>query len=105
MCDGIGANGILRCYAYSNKARMPFFNKNVFPAEKVNSKDYVEKPANNSVCHIFEKCLKLKSLMLTESGKNEAKKRHDFTVKFLYQLFSEEDAHEWIKYLDNYLKN
>lgn len=49
--------------------------------------------------------LKLKDLMLTEAGKKEAKSRHQIIVDFLYQLFSEENALDWIEYLDNYLKN
>lgn len=43
--------------------------------------------------------------MLTESGRNETEKRHDFAVKFLYQLFTEENAHKWTKRLGDYLKN
>ena len=53
---------------------------------------------------MFEKVLKLKDLMLTNSGKEEAKKRYQIVVDFLYNLFSEENAPEWTEYLDEFLK-
>lgn len=104
MCDILGANGILRVYTYSLKNGKPFFNKDLFPIEDMTPEKYTRRCADSSVCHIFEKILKLKSLMLTKSGKEEAIDRHKFTVNFLYQLFKEDNAPEWIKYLDNYLK-
>lgn len=104
MCDILGANGILRVYTYSLKNGKPFFNKDLFPIEDMTPEKYTRRCADSSVCHIFEKILKLKSLMLTKSGKEEAIGRHKFTVNFLYQLFKEDNAPEWIKYLDNYLK-
>lgn len=55
--------------------------------------------ANSGVCYIFEKILKLKDLMLTKSGKEEARERHKIMVDFLYHLFKEENAPEWTTYL------
>ena len=40
--------------------------------------------------------------MLTDSGKEESKNRHQIVVDFLYHLFNEENAPEWIEYLNNY---
>lgn len=104
MCDALGANGILRVYTYSMKNGRPFFNRNIFPIENINAEKYTQRCADSSVCHIFEKILKLKDLMITESGKEEAKDRHDIIVEFLYHLFEEEDVPEWTNYLTNYLK-
>lgn len=104
MCDGLGVNGILRTYTYSMKNGKPFFDKNIFPTEDMTAEKYTRKCADSSVCHMFEKVLKLKDLMLTESGKQEAKSRHQIVVDFLYHLFQEENAPEWTNYLDNYLK-
>lgn len=42
--------------------------------------------------------------MQTESGKAEAKTRHDIMVEFLKHLFAEENVPEWNNYLDEYLK-
>ena len=53
---------------------------------------------------MFEKSLKLKKLMLTESGKHEAQKRHQIIVDILYNLFAEENCPKWQVYLDNFLK-
>lgn len=104
MCDALGANGILRVYTYSTKNGKPFFNKNTFPTKDINAEEYTKKCADCSVCHIFEKILKLKDLMLTNSGKKEATSRHQIIVDFLYHLFDEENVPEWKEYLDNYLK-
>lgn len=104
MCDALGANGILRVYTYSLKNGKPFFDRNIFPIENINADNYIKRCADSSVCHMFEKILKLKDLMLTYSGKEEARERHNIVVEFLYHLFNEENAKEWTIYLDNYLK-
>lgn len=105
MCDALGANGILRVYTYSMKNGKPFFDKNIFPLENLSADKYTSRCADSSVCHIFEKILKLKNLMLTDAGKKEATNRHQIIVDFLYHLFSEENVPDWIEYLDNYLEN
>ena len=104
MCDALGANGILRVYTYSLKNGKPFFNKDIFPIEDISAEKYTRRCADSSVCHIFEKILKLKNLMLTESGKEEAKLRHQIIIDFLYHLFDEENVPEWTRYLNAYLK-
>lgn len=104
MCDALGANGIIRVYTYSMKNGKPFFNKNIFPIEDMTAEKYTSKCADSSVCHLFEKILKLKDLMLTESGKEEAKNRHQIIVDFLYHLFDEENVPEWTDYLKKYTK-
>lgn len=103
MCDGLGANGILRVYAYSTKHNRPFFDYDTFPNLHMSQEEYMSKPASSSVCHIFEKILKLKDMMLTVPGKEEALKRHNTVVQFLYSLFAEERAPEWSSYLTKYL--
>lgn len=104
MCDALGANGIIRVYTYSMKNGKPFFNKDIFPIEDMTAEKYTSKCADSSVCHLFEKILKLKDLMLTESGKEEAKSRHQIIVDFLYHLFDEENVPEWTEYLKKYTK-
>lgn len=99
MCDALGVNGVLRVYKYSMKNGKPFFDKNVFPIEDMTADKYTRKCADSSVCHIFEKILKLKDLMMTESGKQEAQERHQIIVDILYHLFEEENTAEWTEYL------
>lgn len=103
MCDAIGANGILRVYAYSMKEGRPFFDRGAFPVEDVSAESYTGRTADSSVDHMFEKLLRLKGLMLTGSGREEAARRDRVVVDFLYSLFEEEDAAEWKAYLDDYL--
>ncbi len=104
MCDTLGANGILRIFTYSKKNGKEFFNKNIFPIEDMTADKYTRKCADTSVCHIFEKVLKLKKFMFTKAGKEEATYREKITIDFLYHLFDEENAEEWKEYLDNFLK-
>ena len=104
MCDALGVNGVLRVYKYSMKNGKPFFDKNVFPIEDMTADKYTRKCADSSVCHIFEKILKLKDIMMTESGKQEAQERHQIIVDILYHLFEEENTPEWTEYLNEYLK-
>ena len=75
MCDALGITGVLRTYQYSLKYNKPFFDKNIFPIENITSDNYSKICSETSVCHIFEKILKLKGLMLTNSGKKEANLR------------------------------
>ena len=105
MCDAMGINGILRSHTYNMKQGKPFFNKNIYPIENISAEQYKNKTADTSVCHIFEKTLKLKDLMMTNSGKEEGIKRHKTTINFLYSLFEEENANEWIVYLNNFLNS
>lgn len=103
MCDAMGINGILRTNQYSTKNGKPFFDRNIFPIEDITDDKYKRKCSDSSVCHMFEKLLKLKGLMMTESGKEEAEERHQIMVDMLYHLFDEENAPEWKDYLDNFL--
>ena len=103
MCDCMGITGILRIYKYTLKYNKPFFDKNIFPQD-VNPDVYGNKCADTSVCHIFDKVLNLKDLMLTCEGRKEALLRYDIVIMFLYNLFREEDAPDWNNYLTNYIK-
>lgn len=103
MCDAMGVNGVIRAYTYSMKNGKPFFDKNKYPVCDIDVKEYTTRCSSSSVCHMFEKILKLKDLMLTEAGKKEALKRHEIVVDMLYHLFEEEDSIEWKEYLDKYL--
>lgn len=99
MCDALGAHGILRCYAYSMKINQPFFNSKLFPIEDISQEKYTTYDST-SVNHMFEKILKLKDLMLTNSGKEESKRRHEIVVSFLKHYFEEENENEWLELLE-----
>lgn len=103
MCDVLGANGILRVATYTAKCGKPFFDKNIWPIENMDSSKYNRVCSDSAVCHFFEKILKVKGLMLTEAGRQEATIREKITVHFLKNIFYEEQAYDWIDYLDKYL--
>lgn len=48
---------------------------------------------------MFEKLLRLKGLMYTESGKREAEIRHKVMFVFLEEFFRELGCEDWQKYL------
>lgn len=103
MCDAVGAMGIIRTHKYSITHGSDFFDKNTFPVEDMTSENYMSRTSSSSVCHFFEKSLKLKNLMLTTSGKIELEERHNFLVSFLKQTFKETNSPQWNDYLTNFL--
>lgn len=103
MCDALGAHGILRVYRFSLKHGNPFFDRNTFPREKMSAQEYSGSYAGSSVNHIFEKILNLKSYMLTVCGKEEAERRYQIIVNFLFHFFEEENANDWVKRLEKCL--
>ena len=59
--------------------------------------------SDNFVNHFFEKLLKLKNMMMTDSGKKEAQKRHQIMVDFLDNFFAEQGLDDWQRFLHDYL--
>lgn len=72
-----------------------------FPLEN-NSSEYHKKKTISTVNFILEALFKYKDLMLTDSGKTEANKRHQCMVSFLDNFFKKENALEWIDILNKY---
>ena len=107
MLDAIGANGIVRCLAYSlAKNNGQVFDKDTFPEIEITAENYIKsgRKTDKFVNHFFEKLLKLKGLMLTEEGKKEAEKRHDVMVTFLERFFEEQGLNDWNRFLNDFLK-
>ena len=82
--DALGAIGIARVFATSGSLKRPFYNIDDPFCKKRNPDDNVW-----AVDHFFKKLLTLESLMNTNSGKLEAKKRAEILKKFLKQLKDE----------------
>ncbi len=101
MCDASGITGILRAYQYSRTFDRPFFDRSLWPMEKIDLEFY-KTDQTTTVNHLFEKILRLRDLMLTDSGKQEALKRHQAVYRFLEEYFREQGADDWLKYLKNY---
>ncbi|WOO85727.1 putative protein YpgQ [Vanrija pseudolonga] len=72
--DAIGAIGVLRCAAFSGA-------KN-----RILLEDEPNTPGNSCEGHFYDKLLKIKDLMKTKAGHQEAEKRHATMVAFLGAL-------------------
>lgn len=104
--DAIGAVGICRTLIYGASKQNCFFDEKIFPIENITKEQYLANDKENtSINHFFDKLLKLKSLMKTETGKQIAEKRHDFMILFLQQFFEEQNLDNWSNYLNNYILN
>ncbi len=109
MCDAIGAGGIIRClqYAVSSKGSGVVFNQNAWPIIDITADQYNKFGTtghNDSfINHFFEKLLRLKDMMMTKPGYQEAVTRDKQMVAFLSGFFREENAPEWSGLLEKYL--
>ncbi len=72
--DSLGAIGIARTFAFGGK-----HNRNIY------------KPGSDidSISHFYDKLLRLESLMNTDEGKKEAKRRTQFMKDFLREFYNE----------------
>ena len=101
MCDAIGANGILRTYAYNVSKGGLFFDSTLTPQLLTASAAiYHDSKITHIVQHFFDKLLKITSILMTDSGKTEGQKRQAIMLDFLCELFREEGADKWQKYID-----
>ncbi len=78
--DAIGAIGIARCFAYGGKN-----DRVIYDPENIK---------DTSIWHFYEKLLKLKDLMHTQTAKEIAEKRHNFMKLFLEEFFKEWNAED-----------
>ncbi len=78
--DAIGAIGIAKCFAGGS-----LFNRCIYDPENVKG---------TSIGHFYEKLLKLKDLMHTQTAKEIAEKRHNFMKLFLEEFFKEWNAED-----------
>lgn len=90
--DALGANGIARLFAYGGSLNRVIFDDLILPEVNLSKEQYKNKLRNTtSFNHFYEKILKLKDLMMTENGKEEAKKRHNYIVNFINTFLEEND--------------
>ncbi len=99
--DAMGAIGVCRTVMYSAATGRTLFNAAEFPDENLTPEEYKNKNrrGNHSINHFFDKLLKLKGAMQTETGRREAERRHRFMVAFLEEFFEEVNAPQWAEYL------
>ena len=85
--DAIGAIGIARTFAYGGKKGKPIYDSS--NNGLVNEEEYKTKGSKTSVSHFYDKLLKVKDLMNTDTAKIIAKERHKYLEDFLQEFFDE----------------
>ena len=86
--DAIGAIGVARTFAYGGSKNRPIYDPNIKPID-FTSLEQVKNQENHTLNHFYEKLLKLKDLMNTETAKKIAEKRHKFMENFLEEFYYE----------------
>ena len=86
--DAVGAVGIARAFAFGGSRGRPLYDPDQPPNEKMNGEEY-SLHRGTTVNHFYEKLLKLKSLMNTETAAKMADHRHQIMETFLDEFFAE----------------
>ncbi|MDO5292854.1 MAG: HD domain-containing protein [bacterium] len=86
--DAIGAIGIARTFAYGGNKNRLMYDPAIKPME-FQSLEQVKNAENHTINHFYEKLLKLKDLMNTDTAKVLAEKRHKVIEDFLEEFYAE----------------
>lgn len=86
--DAIGAIGIARCFAYAGSKGDLLFDPELSVRENMSEEEYRNGPSS-AIHHFYEKLLKLKDLMHTQTARKIAEERHAFMEEYLVQFFQE----------------
>ena len=86
--DAIGAIGIARTFHYGGYKNRSMYDPNIPPVKDLTKEAY-KNSTSPTINHFYEKLLRLKDMMQTETGKNLAQERHDFMLEFLKQFYKE----------------
>lgn len=89
--DALGAIGIARTMAYSgNKNRI--IHDPTLPIREQMSLEEYRAQKGSAITHFYEKLLKLKDLMNTQTARKIAQGRHEFLEIYLKQFYAEWDG-------------
>ncbi|SEA23953.1 uncharacterized protein SAMN05443550_102386 [Pedobacter hartonius] len=86
--DAIGAIGIARAFTYGGYKNRTMYDPDI-PGMAGQSKEAYKNSTAPTINHFYEKLLLLKDLMKTSAGKELAKQRHDFMLRYLDQFYAE----------------
>lgn len=86
--DAMGAIGIARAFAYGGSKGRLLYDPNFKPETFESIDDYKNSQAP-TIQHFYDKLLKLKALMNTETAKKLAEERHRFMEIYLQQFYHE----------------
>ncbi|AOM77634.1 HD domain-containing protein [Pedobacter steynii] len=86
--DAIGAIGIARAFTYGGYKNRVLYDPEISPNLHMSKEEY-KNSSTPTLNHFYEKLLKLKDLMKTESGRKIAIQRHDFMLLYLDHFYQE----------------
>ncbi|MFD1738418.1 HD domain-containing protein [Bacillus salitolerans] len=86
--DAIGAIGIARTFAYAGSKGDIMYDPSL-PVRETMTKEEYRTGKSTPINHFYEKLLKLKDLMNTETAKDMASRRHLYMLDFLNQFMKE----------------
>ncbi|MFD0678686.1 MULTISPECIES: HD domain-containing protein [unclassified Paenibacillus] len=93
--DALGAMGIARTFAYAGWKGDLIYDPEQPSRSSLTNEEY-RHGKSTAVNHFYEKLLKLKDLMNTESGRRMAESRHSYMERFLEQFYEEWDGRDLI---------
>ena len=86
--DAIGAIGIARTFAYAGFHGDLIYDPEISVRETMSKEEY-RNEKSTAINHIYEKLLKLKDALNTNTARKLAEERHQFMVTFLDQFYRE----------------
>ncbi|UPA29703.1 HD domain-containing protein [Terrisporobacter glycolicus] len=86
--DAMGAIGIARAFTYGGSKNILMYNPHIKPKNFQNL-DEVKNLDNHTINHFYEKLLKLKDLINTDTAKQIAEERHRFMEIYLDEFYYE----------------
>jgi uncharacterized protein len=94
--DAIGAIGIARTFTYAGSKGSVLHDPDQLFRREMTHEQY-RNGKSTAINHFYEKLLKLKDLMNTESGRRAAEKRHRYMELFLEQFYMEWDGRDTVE--------
>ena len=91
--DAMGAIGIARAFTYGGNKHRLMYNPDIKPINFQNL-EQVKQADNHTINHFYEKLLKLKDLINTDTAKQIAEERHRFMEIYLDEFYYEWNFHE-----------
>ncbi len=87
--DAIGAIGIARTFQFAGHFNEPMWVEHSTKHITETDDAHYDQWSPSAIKHFYEKLLKLKSLMHTETAKQLAAQRHQYMENFINQFFEE----------------